>query len=83
MDTTAVAERTQLRRALAAGATEDGIEAAFRSVYARGGWHPRVQDVARVITSASEKRGGVARSGPPADFTNPDAYQDVSLAEAK
>ncbi len=80
IDVSVVAERTNLRRALAAGATEGGIETAFRSVYARGGWHPRVQDVARVLTSASEKRGSVARSGPPTDFTNPDAYQDVSLA---
>ncbi len=80
VDTSVVAERTNLRRALAAGATEDGIESAFRSVYARGGWHPRVQDVARVVTSASEKRGAnapAARGGAVAAM-EPQAFTGTS-----
>jgi hypothetical protein len=77
VDTAAVAERTQLRRALDAGATEKGIETAYRAVYARGFWHPRVTDVARVLTSASEQRGrnGGAALPPSTVFSENDSEQ--------
>jgi hypothetical protein len=65
-----VEERTQLKRALKApDVTEATIEAAYRTVYARGAWHPTVRDVARVLTAASERprgRGGAGNGNAPA-----------------
>jgi hypothetical protein len=58
IDTSTAAERTNLRRALRAGATEPSIEDAFRAAYSRGGWNPRISDVARVLTSAGERPAG-------------------------
>ncbi len=54
-----VEERTQLKRALKTpGVTPERVLAAFRALYARGGWRPRIQDVARALTAASERPGG-------------------------
>jgi hypothetical protein len=71
VDTSPAADRKNLRRALAAGATEAQVEAAFREAYGRGTWNPRIQDVARVLTGANEKRNGAPRpvpASPPTEF---------------
>jgi hypothetical protein len=78
-DTTQAAERTNLKRVLATGVTEKAIEIAFEAAYARGGWHPRIQDVTRVITSASERpRGGNGVAAPVSDFNGVPAGPDSS-----
>jgi hypothetical protein len=69
-DTTQVADRTNLKRVLATGITEQDIEAAYRAAYARGGWNPRISDVARVVTSANERPRGGNGVAPVSDFSN-------------
>lgn len=81
LDTAVAAERTQLRRALAAGTTEAEIEMAFRMVYGRGGWNPRIQDVARVLTAASEKRNGTAGHQVTAPASPPEAFGKGGIQE--
>ena len=58
VDTAAVAERTQLKRVLAAGVTEKAIVDAYEAVYARGTWAPGIKSVADVLRAASERPAG-------------------------
>jgi hypothetical protein len=73
IDTAQVAERTQLKRALAAGATEKAIVEAYEAVYARGKWAPGIKSVADVLRASSERPGG--RSGTAGEeFGPPDEH---------